>query len=460
MEVEVFVTAGLGDNSYLVASEGEAVAVDPQRDAWRFLERAQALGVRVRAVLETHVHNDYASGALEVRAATGAEILAPAGGGYRFEHRAATEGTTLEVGGLRLVAWETPGHTPEHLSWLLSTDQEEQPKAVFSGGSLIVGSVGRTDLLGEELAETLARAQYRSVHRLAALPETVALLPTHGAGSFCTATNPTLARTSTLGEERTHNPALHLAEEEFVAAHRSGLLAYPAYYAHMASLNRAGPPVLGGPPSPPALDARRVRAHLEAGGWVVDARDRESFAAAHIPGSVNVELDPSFGTYVGWLLPYGAPLVLVLPPPEAEAAWEAATQLLRIGWDQVLGYLAGGLDAYLEAGGTLRSYPTGRVADLCQAFLAHEAPPAVLDVRQRAEWDAGHIPGSRHLFVGELPARLGEVPSDREWWVICASGHRAAMAASLLDRAGVRVRAVTRDGVAEWLARCYPAMRR
>jgi glyoxylase-like metal-dependent hydrolase (beta-lactamase superfamily II)/rhodanese-related sulfurtransferase len=456
MKYELFVTPGLGDNSYLLVSGDEAAVIDPQRDAWRFLAVAEAQKIRVRYVLETHVHNDYVSGALEIRAAAGAEIAAPARGRYEFPTRAVAEGDELHLGGLRIVAWETPGHTPEHLAWLVYEADHPDPVAVFSGGSLIVGSAGRTDLLGAEFTDPLTRAQFRSLRRLAGLPRAVRLLPTHGAGSFCTASVPSLDRTTTIGAELDHNAALTARDETaFARQQLTGLRAYPAYYAHMAPINRAGPAVLRRVPAVPALAAPDVAGRLEAGAWVVDGRDREAFAAAHVPGSINIELDSMFGTYVGWVTPFNSPVVLVLPEPVPEALAEAVTQLMRIGYERVEGYLDEGLDAWRSSGRPTRAYPTAGVDDLCHAYL-QGTPIEVLDVRQRGEWDAGHIPGSLHIHLGDLPGRLAEVPRDREVWTACASGHRASIAASLLDRAVVPVRLLSRGGVPEWLARCHP----
>jgi glyoxylase-like metal-dependent hydrolase (beta-lactamase superfamily II)/rhodanese-related sulfurtransferase len=456
MDYELFVTPGLGDNSYLLISDGEAVVVDPQRDAWRFLAAADARRLRIRYVLETHVHNDYLSGALEIRAAAGAQIAAPARGGYEFPHRAVSEGEDVRVGALRIVAWETPGHTPEHVAWLVYEDGRPDPVAVFGGGSLIVGSAGRTDLLGPDVTDGLTRAQFRSLRRLAALPPSVQLLPTHGAGSFCTASVASMERTSTIAAELRANPALAARDEDsFVRQQLAGLRAYPAYYAHMARINRAGPAVLRRLPAVPALGPEDVVRGMETGAWVVDARDRRAFADAHVPGSVNIELDSTFGTYVGWVTPFNAPLLLVLPEPVRPALQEAVTQLIRIGYERLLGHAAGGLEAWQSQGRPVRSYPTAGVDDLCQAYLGGR-PIQVLDVRQRVEWDTGYVPGSLRIHLGDLPARLADVPRDTEVWTACASGHRASIAASLLDRAGIPVRLVAAGGVPEWLARCYP----
>jgi glyoxylase-like metal-dependent hydrolase (beta-lactamase superfamily II)/rhodanese-related sulfurtransferase len=449
MDVEVFVTGGLGDNSYLLISGDEAAVVDPQRDAWRFLQAAQARGVVIRAVLETHVHNDYVSGAHEIRAATGAQIVAPAKGRYEFPHRPADEGDELMLGDLRLTAMATPGHTFEHISWLVS--QKDAPAAVFTGGSLLAGSAGRPDLLGKEHTAELTRAQYATLQRLAALPGGVQVLPTHGAGSFCVAAMPTTQRTSTIAAEREDNPLLTAPDLTcFTTELCSELMAYPAYYAHMAPVNRAGAPVLGGVPEVPALTAPQFRAHAGAGAWIVDARDRDEFAAGHIPGSVNIELNSGFGSYVGWMLPFGAPVTLVLPDPAEASAAEAATQLLRIGWSQVTGYLAGGVGAWP---GGLRSYPASTVNELCDA-MARDEDPLVMDVRQELEWAWGTIPGSRTLFVADLPGQLGTITRDRTVWVICSNGHRASIAASLLDAAGIPVRLIGAGSVTEYRQHC------
>lgn len=449
MDVEVFVTGGLGDNSYLLVSGDEAVIVDPQRDAWRFLRAAETRGAAIRAVLETHAHNDYVSGAHEIRAATGAQIVAPAKGQYEFAHRPVGEGDELPLGDLRLVAMETPGHTFEHVSWLVNDGN--MPTAVFTGGSLLVGSAGRPDLLGDAYADDLTRNQYASLQRLASLPGTVDVLPTHGAGSFCVAAMPTTKRTSTIAAERAENPLLTARNlAEFSTELRSELMAYPAYYSHMAPINRSGVPVLAGLPSIPALTEKEFRARAGAGAWIIDARDRDDFAAGHIPGSINIELNSGFGTYIGWMLPYGAPLVLVLPEPAKESVAEAVTQLVRIGWSRVFGYLDRGIDAWT---GELRSYRTGTVEELCDAMVRGD-DLVVLDVRQQLEWEWGTIPGSRKIFVADLPRQLGSLPRDRTCWVICSNGHRASIAASFLDRAHIPVRLVGVGSVAEWRLRC------
>ena len=454
MDVELFTTEGLGDASYLVASEGEAALVDPQRDAWRFLAAAEARGWRVTRVLETHVHNDYLSGALETRAATGAEIVAPARGGYEFPHRGADEGTSVEVGALRLTAMATPGHTPEHISWAIGAADapgDGPPEGVFTGGSLLVGTAGRTDLLGDERVDELSTLQRATLRRLAQLPPGVRVFPTHGAGSFCSAGPAAPSRTTTIGRELARNPVLGAVESAgFRDALLGGLGRYPAYYAQMAPLNRSGPAVLGGPPRVPALDPAGIERAATDGTWIVDARPRAGFAAAHLPGALNIELDVTFSAYVGWLLPFNAPLVLVLPEPAAAALEEAMSQLLRIGYDRVAGYLDGGIEAWRAAGRPVSAYPTVTMDEVYAEAVAG-AMPALLDVRQPIEWrDSGVVPGARTIFVADLPGRLGELPRDQRITVACKAGSRSAIAASLLDAAGIEVRLVATGGLIGW----------
>ena len=463
LDLEIFVTPGLGDSSYLLASGREAVLVDPQRDAWRFLEVAERRGWRVRHVLETHVHNDYLSGALETRAATGAEIVAPGRGGYEFEHRPADEGHWLEIGGLRLTAWATPGHTPEHLAWLVteagtSGEDPDGARAIFTGGSLLVGSVGRTDLLGPVLTNALTADQQRSLSRIADLPGAISVLPTHGAGSFCSAGPVSSHRTTTVEAELAANPTLALVgapADDFRVKALDGLGRYPDYYAHMARINRRGPRVLGRLILPPALDPAAFEAATAAGATIVDARDRDAFAAAHIRGALNIELESSFSGYVGWLIAFGAPIRLVLPDaPDALA--EATTELLRVGYERVPGWLEGGIDAWAASGRPVSSYGTTTMAQTHRRRAADRDPGVLLDVRQANEWADGIVPDSELIFVADLQSRLAELPSGAPVTVFCRTGHRASMAASILDNAGFDVTLVDKGGAADWPAPLGP----
>ncbi|MFB7174935.1 rhodanese-like domain-containing protein [Streptomyces sp. NPDC056254] len=445
--IEVIATPSLGDTSYLLASGDEAALVDPQRDSWELMASCAAKGVRIRYVLETHVHNDYVSGALEVRAATGATVAGPARAPYAFDHLPLAEDDEIRVGDVTVRAVETPGHTAEHTSYLVFDADARAPSAVFTGGSLLVGNAGRTDLSGGGRTEELARAQYRTLRRLALLPDGTRVLPTHGAGSSCAAGPVSGERTSTVGAERRTNPVLTAQdEEEFVRGRMSGLPPYPAYYPHMGSLNGAGPRVLGGPPVARPLTPTMVEGLLGGGAQIVDGRDRAAFAAGHLPDSICDELDDRFASLVGEVVPFGTRLVLVLPEPAEEAAHEAIAQLLRIGYDDIAGYLAGGTDAWAAAGRPLRTFRTADAA----ALAGHVDGRRLLDVRpDRPE---GGIPGSLAVPLAELPRRIGELPRDREIVVVCGSGRRAAVAAGLIDRAGIPVTAVISGGALELMA--------
>ncbi|MFF0431091.1 rhodanese-like domain-containing protein [Streptomyces sp. NPDC004327] len=451
-EIEVMTTASLGDTSYLLVSGDEAALVDPQRDSWALMERCERRGVRIRYALETHVHNDYVSGALEVRAATGATVAGPARAPYAFEHLPLAEDDEITVGDVTVRAMETPGHTAEHTAYLVLDDPAGPPDAVFTGGSLLVGSAGRTDLSGPARTEELARAQYRSLHRLAGLPDGTRVLPTHGAGSSC-ASAPVAGdrgRTTTVGAERRGNPALTPRDEAaFLAARATGLPPYPAYYRHMGRLNRSGPAVLGGPPEPRRLSPAMVAGLAGEGAQIVDGRGRAEFAAGHVPGALGEELDERFASLVAEVVPFGTRLVLVLPEPAADAAEEALVQLLRIGYENVAGFLAGGTDAWAAAGRPVRSFPTADAAELARRLRHGEV--RALDVRP--ERPEGGVPGTLAIPLAELPARVGALPRDREIWAFCGSGRRATGAASLLDRAGIPVRAVTRGGAADLAGR-------
>lgn len=454
LDLELFRTPGLGDSSYLLASGREAVLVDPQRDAWRFLAAAEARGWRIRHVLETHVHNDYLSGAIETRAATGAEIVAPARGRYEFDHRAVDDGDVVELGALTLTAWATPGHTLEHLAWVVSPVDGGEPVAAFTGGSLLVGTAGRTDLLGPALTDALTSDQQRSLARLAELPDAAQVLPTHGAGSFCSAGPVNANRVSTIAAERFANATFRFAADgvdagTFRAQALGGLGRYPAYYAHMAGLNRRGPRILGRLFLPDALDPGAFEGKAAAGAAIVDMRSREAYAAGHIKGSVNIELDDAFAGYVGWLVPFGGSVVFVLPP-EAGALEHATTELLRIGYERVQGWLDGGVDAWATSGRPLASYDTTTMPEVHAARIAGRDDSLLLDVRQPVEWADGVVAGAKNIFIADLPGRLDEIPAGDAVTVFCRSGHRAAMAASILEDAGHEVRLVARGGASKW----------
>jgi hydroxyacylglutathione hydrolase len=437
MELITIETPSLGDRSYLLVEGGAAAAVDPQRDIDRILVILETRGLRLTHVFETHIHNDYVTGGLELARRTGAEYVLSAEEDVAYERTGAHDGDEFTVGGLVVRALHTPGHTPTHLSYVVVDDGE--PAVVFTGGSLLYGTVGRTDLIGAAATDWLTRAQFRSVRRLASeLPGHTAVAPTHGFGSFCSSASTSGSTASTIDEERTGNLALTVDdEEEFVERLLRGLTAYPRYYAHMAPANRRGPdPVDLSPPEP--VDPYELRRRIHAGEWVVDLRSRTAFARGHLAGTLNVEVGTAFVTYLGWTIPWGTPVTLV--GDTAGEVAEAQRQMARIGIDRPAGAATGGIEAW-AAGGDVRSY---RTATLDEMAGAATRSAVILDVRRDDEWADGHVDGAVHIPLHELEARLGEIP-EGEVWVHCATGYRASIAASMLDRAGRRVVLVDDD---------------
>lgn len=438
LHIEVVRTPGLGDSSYLVAYEGVGLLVDPQRDVDRFLHRLSDLDVELRWVLETHLHNDYVSGGVVAARRTGAELVVPAAAAPAYRHTPAFH--LEEIGDRRLTIRpiHTPGHTPEHTSYLVLI--EGTPVALFSGGSLLVGSAGRPDLLGKERAESLARLQYRSVRRLAELPDGVRLYPTHGEGSFCTA-GAAGVHTSTIGEEKRTNPVLAYPDEDaFVQGQLAGLQPYPAYYRHMGPAN-----LVGGRPMPPlevpTLDPETVAGMVRTAA-IVDVRDRHRFAAGHIPGSLGIELRDDFGIWVGWLIDIDRPIVLVADPSQDLA--EAVTQLARIGYDRVEGVLYG-LGGWENAGFGLARYRTATLTEFAEAAARGEP---ILDVRSPAEYDEGHLQDAVHRYLPDLEtADLSVFGEGDRVWVACATGYRATIAAGILERRGFLPVVLTDGGV-------------
>ena len=466
MRIEQFALDGLGHQSYLVVDErtGMAAVVDPRRDVDVYLEAAQRHGARITHILETHLHNDYVTGARELAARTAASsqngeeviVVASAEAPPAYAHQAVRDGDRLALGAVTVAVLATPGHTPEHVSYATYEPGSDTPHALFSGGSMLVGGAGRTDLLGAAQTETLAHQQYHTLRRLLEmLPATVLVYPTHGAGSFCVAGDVSASRHTTIGQERLASPAVHARDaEEFTRQQLAGYGEYPSYYAHMRPINQAGPRVLGTLPEPPALAPAAIQTRMGTGVPLVDSRGREAFAQAHVPGALHIELDPSFGTYAGWLLPFNAPLLLVVEDIAGQR--EAVLQLIRIGYEQVEGTLHGGITAWRAAG-----LPTGAFARITipelHARWEGSDPPAILDVRRDDEWREGHIPGAQHIHVADLPRRVAEVPEGRTVAVVCASGYRASTGASILAAAGRDAIAV-QGGVPGWLRRGYPSV--
>ena len=435
--VDTIEVSGLGNRSYLAGGERTAVVIDPPRDVDQVIAAAARRGVGVSQVVETHVHNDYVSGGLELARLTGAAYLVPAGARVSFAHVPVHDGDRTAIdtaAGLTLRALATPGHTPHHTSYAL--EENGTAVAVFTGGSLLIGTVGRPDLVEPRLTEHLARAQHASAHRLAAeLPDDTAVLPTHGFGSFCSSSQAERSDT-TIGKEKASNEALTRDVDDFVADLLAGLDDIPAYYAHMGPVNAAGPaPVDLTPPA--VADAEEIAARLAAGEWVVDLRNRVAFAAGHVSGSFNFEAEGQLATYLAWLIPWGKPVTLLAESPGQLAA--AQRELVRVGIDRPAVAATGDPAGWVSEGGAPASFRRATFADLVGRHPAEGV--VVLDVRRGSERAGGCVEGSIHIPVHALHRRLDEVPAG-EVWVHCAGGMRAAIAASLLDAAGREVVAV------------------
>lgn len=427
MEVVVIETRPLGDRSYLVHDGDLALVIDPQRDTDRVEAAAAEANVRITHVAETHLHNDYLTGGLILARAHGAVYLVNGADAVEFERTPIADGGTVRVGRLTVKAVATPGHTHHHLSYVVSDGPDQ---AVFSGGSLLYGSVGRTDLVTPEDTVPLTHHQYSSVRRLAAeaRPD-AALYPTHGFGSFCSSMPASSAHSSTIAEQQKTNHALTDPDEDhFVQELIRNLTAYPSYYAHMAPANRKGP----GPADltvPESVDPDELSRRLAAGEWVVDLRHRVAFASSHLKGSVSFEYGrgSSFTAYLGWVLPWNQHLTLVGAEPDVE---KAVRDLSRIGIDSPDAAL-GTEPLALAPGTAVVRYPQVGWTELQQ-----RAPgDVVLDVRRTEEYDAGHLAEAVNVPLHELLLRMPEIP-DGKVWVHCASGYRSGVAASLLQRAG------------------------
>jgi glyoxylase-like metal-dependent hydrolase (beta-lactamase superfamily II)/rhodanese-related sulfurtransferase len=433
------VDEGLGNSSYLVdLGDGRALALDPSRHPGPYLELAERRGLAVAFTVETHLHADFVSGSREL-ADLGALVVAPAAAHLEFPAQRLGDGDEVELGGLTLRGLATPGHTPEHLSYLLLDGAE--PRALFSGGSLLVGAVARTDLIDPDRTEDLARQLWRSLHdRILSLPDDLPVYPTHGAGSFCSA--PAGGdRVTTIGRERRTNPLLAAPDEDtFVARLLGGLGSYPPYFLRLREVNRRGPTLYGREPvTLPALSVARVRELLDDGAVVVDARPVHRFAAGHLPGSVSIAQRDAFATWLGWLVPDDVPLVFVVDPDQDVD--HLVREARKVGYERLAGTLAGGVDAWVATGDELEQVALAEAA---------RAEGTIVDVRQDSEYGVSHVPGAVHAELGAIAAGA-DVPAGPVS-VMCAHGERAMSAASLLAARGQKDVTVLIGGPDEWAA--------
>ncbi|RJQ12374.1 MAG: MBL fold metallo-hydrolase [Dehalococcoidia bacterium] len=438
MHIKQFVASSLGDASYLVASGDEAAVIDPQRDIRPYLAAAEEFDATIRYVFETHVHNDYISGGPEL-AALGATVVAPEDSGLEFAHRSIADGDEVMVGAGRIRAVRTPGHTYHHMAYL-GIDESGEVAAAFTGGSIIIGGAGRTDLLGPEHTEELTRLQWESAQRIQSLlPERAELLPTHGTGSFCSAQPGSGERRASLLEERVRNVVLASPDfEPFRVLHLANPGPIPAYYRHMAPINRAGAEVYGIPPRPALLTPSDLEREAQAGTPVIDVRDRFDFARAHVPASISLEEGPSTLAYLSWATAFDSALVLVVE--DGEQADRFTADLLGIGYEEVRGYLP--FETWRTAD---RPIATLDAVDVAEAVRIHQdGRRTVYDVRfdrDRRELD---LPESVHRPIDRLAEWLPQADAPSPL-VVCGGGSRATTVASILQAHG-RTPTVLIDG--------------
>jgi glyoxylase-like metal-dependent hydrolase (beta-lactamase superfamily II)/rhodanese-related sulfurtransferase len=412
--------------------------VDPARDARPYLAEADKRGLRIAHAVETHLHADFVSGSAEL-AAHGCRVVAARAAAMEYPHQGLAGGERMDLGGLSLEALDTPGHTPEHLAYLLRDGS--RPVALFTGGSLLVGAVARTDLISSERTEELARSLWRSIQeQFLTLPDDLAVYPTHGAGSFCSVA-PGGERVTTIGRERASNPLLAVADEDtFVARLLGGFGTFPPYFFELREVNRLGPHVYGSWPALSRLAVRAVESLVADGAVIVDARQVEPFAAGHIPGSLSIPLRPQFASWLGWLVARDRTIVFVLDHDQDRA--ELVRQCLAIGYERLAGELAGGLEGWRS-----EARPVANVA----LVTADDIVGTLIDVRQRNEFAAGHVPGAVHMELGDTATQSSGLPVG-PLTVMCGHGERAMSALSILQAQGRTDAAVLVGGPSDVVA--------
>jgi hydroxyacylglutathione hydrolase len=445
MDVHLFHDTGLGNGSYLIeVGAGRAVLVDPDRRVRRYLDAARDRGLEIVGVLDTHLHADFVSGAHDLRVETGAELYEPAEAGVPFPHTPVTPGERLHLGDVEVEVLSTPGHSPEHVSYVFRREGGAAP-VLFSGGALIVGGAARSDLAGPELTDHLTHHQFETLRgAFSNLPDETLLKPTHGGGSFCSAGSGT-KHTSTLGEERKTNKLLSMSEKEFLTSWPASFPRTPAYFSRMREINWSGPRLrkdidMPRPLTPEAFAA----AASEPGSVVVDVRDAAKYAEAHGQGALAIPFRDAFPTWLGWLVPADARLLFVLGDTALDDVVDAS---LLVGLERLEGYLDGGMDAWREAGLPVRSLPAIGPDDVV-SWLEKGAQP--LDVREPDELELGGVAGAVSVPLGDLPQHVEVLPAGRPLLVYCAAGIRSTTAASLLERAGVGPVVNLRGGYGAW----------
>jgi hydroxyacylglutathione hydrolase len=471
MFLKRFYDERLAQASFLVGctATGESVVIDANRDLQQYVDAAAIEGVRITHVTETHIHADFVSGSRELAARTGAQLLLSREGGADWQYAYAEgegavligEGSLFSVGNIAFEVMHTPGHTPEHLTFMMTdTPATDKPMGAFTGDFIFAGDVGRPDLL-ERAAnvsnsmEASARALFKSIRHFRNLPEYLQIWPGHGAGSACGKALGAMPQT-TVGYECVANWAFRIEDEnKFVHEVLAGQPEPPKYFAEMKRINRDGPPLLDGFREPARVDATRLASVVESGALVIDTRRADAFASGHVPGTINIPLNRSFNTWAGWLVPYDADFYLIVDDATPHAAAQAARDLAMIGLDRVAGVFgSGALAVWTKSGGALGKIAQIDVAEAQRRVSRGEL--TLVDVRGHAEWEGGRPAGAPNIPVGVLADRIAEVPADRPIGVICQSGSRSAIAASILRAKGIANVANITGGFTEWSRAGFP----
>lgn len=464
MYFKQFYLGCLAHASYLIGSNGEAAVVDPQRDVDQYLEEADAQGLKIKYVIETHLHADFVSGHRELADRTGAEIVFSQKAGATFPHRAVREGEEVKIGKVVLRIMETPGHTPESMCVVITdTEVSDHPQKVLTGDTLFIGDVGRPDLAGGQgyTPQMMAGMMYETLHeKLLKLPDEVEVYPAHGAGSMC-GRNMSQETSSTLGEQRKSNYALKpMSKEDFVSMMTTDLPEAPVYFPKDAEINRTGAQGLDALPPPAPLSAQEVRRLVEeaqgdsARFIVLDVRSAADFGAGHVPGAINIGLGGQFAIWSGCLVPMSAPILIVAE--SEEKVEEAVMRLARVGIESVKGYLSGGIETWREAGFELSTVSQVSVEEL-HSLLDKDEVQQIVDVRRPPEYEGGHVPHARHAPLSELRERADALPFDRSkpTAVICAGGYRSSAATSILQQQGFTNLLNVTGGTGAWINAGY-----
>jgi glyoxylase-like metal-dependent hydrolase (beta-lactamase superfamily II)/rhodanese-related sulfurtransferase len=458
MHFKQFYLNCLAHASYLIGSDGQAAVVDPQRDVDQYIQEAAAENLKIKYIIETHLHADFVSGHRELAARTGAEIVFGEKAQAKFPHRAVKDGDQLSVGTVNLRMLETPGHTPESICVLVTdTEGSGQPQKLLTGDTLFIGDVGRPDLAGAKgyTKEMMAAMMYDSLHeKLLRLPDAVEVYPAHGAGSMC-GKNLSTETSSTIGEQRKFNYALQpMTKDEFVRIMTTDLPEAPAYFSKDAEINRGGAGALNGLPKPRGLSASEVRTLASQGYVILDVRPAAEFGAGHISGALNIGLGGQFASWAGSLIPIPAPIVIVAESDQQVE--EAQTRLARVGLENVKGFLAGGMTAWKDSGQEIPVVPQISVATL-KELIETRPDLQIVDVRRPAEYESGHAPRAITAPLANLGEKLPtlDLKPNTQTAIICAGGYRSSAGASILQRAGFTNLLNVTGGTKAWIEAGY-----